>query len=104
MDKLSDLRFTMESCNHCGQCKWIMPAKMHGWDFAEMCPIHSFHHFDAYSGQGLLNIARERLDGKLEYGDGLEEMIYSCTACGGTERYFCVFTQFFYLECIHNSP
>ena len=85
MDKLSDLRFTMESCNHCGQCKWIMPAKMHGWDFSEMCPIHAFYHFDAYSGQGLLNIAWERLDGKLEYGDGLEDLIYSCTACGACD-------------------
>lgn len=85
MDKLSDLKYTMESCNHCGQCKWIMPARMHGWDFADMCPIHSYHGFDAYSGQGLLNIARERMEGKLEYGEGLEDLIYSCTDCGACD-------------------
>jgi len=34
-------------------------------DFAEICPIHMKFNFDAYSGQGLLNIAQELLDGSL---------------------------------------
>jgi len=85
MEKLSDLRFTMDSCNHCGQCKWIMPAKMHGWDFAEICPIHQYHRFDAYSGQGLLNISKEVLTGRLKPGEGLEKALYSCTLCGACD-------------------
>ena len=56
----------MESCNHCGQCKWVLGPKMRGYDYAEICPIHQRFGFDAYSGQGLLNIAEELLDGKLE--------------------------------------
>jgi Fe-S oxidoreductase len=85
MDSLSDFKQTMESCNHCGQCKWLLAPKMCGWDFAEICPIHQRYHFDAYSGQGLLNIARELLDGRLRYEDGLTELIYSCTTCGACD-------------------
>ena len=85
MDKLKDFEYTMDSCNHCGQCKWILAPKMKGWDFAEICPIHQRYGFDAYSGQGLLSIAKEILTGKLQYGDGLEELLYTCTCCGACD-------------------
>ena len=82
MDKLKKHEYSMDSCNHCGQCKWILPPKMYGWDFAEVCPIHHYHGFDAYSGQGLLNISKEVITGRLKIGEGLEKVLYSCTACG----------------------
>lgn len=85
MNRLEDLRYTMESCNHCGQCKWVAGPKTTGWRFAEICPIHMRYHFDAYSGQGLLNIARELLDGELRYEPGLVDLIYSCTMCGACD-------------------
>lgn len=85
MNTLKDFEYTMDSCNHCGQCKWILSPKAKGWDFAEICPIHQRYGFDAYSGQGLINIAKEILKGKLEYGDGLEELIYTCTCCGACD-------------------
>lgn len=85
MDKLNSFRYTMDSCNHCGQCKWILPHKMHGWDFAEICPIYQYYDYDAYSGQGLLNNAKEVLNGTVTYGDGLEELLYNCTACGACD-------------------
>ena len=85
MAKLSDFERTMTSCNHCGQCKWILPSRMSGWDFAEICPIYQRHGFDACSGQGLINIAKERMLGRLEYGDGLEDLIYSCSCCGACD-------------------
>ena len=85
MNKLSDFRYTMDSCNHCGQCKWILPHKMHGWDFAEICPIYQRYGFDACSGQGLLNNAKEVLNGTVSYGDGLEHLLYTCTACGACD-------------------
>ena len=85
MEELKKLEYTMDSCNHCGQCKWILPPKMKGWDFAQVCPIHAFYRFDAYSGQGLLNIAKEVLTGRLECGGGLEKVLYSCTACGACD-------------------
>ncbi len=85
VEKLEQYRYTMESCNHCGQCKWLLGPKTKGWDFAEICPIHSRYHFDAYSGQGLLNISQELLDGQLQYEDGLIDLIYSCTTCGACD-------------------
>lgn len=83
--RLEDFRYTMESCNHCGQCKWVLGPKMKGYDFAEICPIHKEFHFDAYSGQGLINIAKELLDGDLAYEDGMMDLIYSCTMCGACD-------------------
>ena len=75
----------MESCNHCGQCKWILPHRMSGWDFAEVCPIHSYFGFDAYSGQGLINIAREVMEGRLERTDELAAMVQTCAGCGACD-------------------
>lgn len=85
MDKLKKYEYSMDSCNHCGQCKWILPPKMHGWDYAEICPIHRYHRFDAYSGQGLMNISKEVLTGRLKIGEGLEKVLYACTACGACD-------------------
>jgi Fe-S oxidoreductase len=82
---LEDFRHTMESCNHCGQCKWVLGPKSQGYDFAEICPIHMQFHFDAYSGQGLLHIAQELLNGELQYEPGLRDLVYSCTACGACD-------------------
>lgn len=85
MSKLNEFEYTMSSCNHCGQCKWILPSRMHGWDFSEVCPIFKHYGFDAYSGQGLINIAKERMNGILEYGDGLEDLLYACSCCGACD-------------------
>ena len=85
MDTLTDYMYTMESCNHCGQCKWILGPKTRGWKYAEICPIHMRYNYDAYSGQGLINIAQELLEGELKYEDGLIEHIYTCTTCGACD-------------------
>ncbi|MCC7464173.1 MAG: (Fe-S)-binding protein [Gammaproteobacteria bacterium] len=85
MDQLADFRHTMESCNHCGQCKVVLGPKTRGYDFAEICPIHMQFHFDAYSGQGLLHIAQELLDGAWQPEPGLRDLVYACTACGACD-------------------
>ena len=85
MSELNRFRYTMESCNHCGQCKWILPHRMSGWDFAEICPIHWHFSFDAYSGQGLVNIAREVMEGRLERTDELADMVHTCAGCGACD-------------------
>ena len=28
MSDLKKHQYTMESCNHCGQCKWLLPGRM----------------------------------------------------------------------------
>ncbi len=85
MESLKDFLYTMHSCNHCGQCKWILGPKMRGWKYAEVCPIHARYGFDAYSGQGLINIAQEVLEGRLKYEDGLIKLIYTCLTCGACD-------------------
>ena len=85
MENLTDFKYTMDSCNHCGQCKWILPHRMEGWDFAEVCPIYRRFGYDACSGQGLVNIAKEVMNGTVAYGDGLERLLYNCTACGACD-------------------
>jgi len=85
MDILKDYIYTMESCNHCGQCRFILGPKMSGWEYAEICPIYLRYKYDAYSGQGLINIAQELLEGTLDYEGGLIEHIYSCTTCGACD-------------------
>ncbi len=85
MSDLKKFQYSMDSCNHCGQCKWLLPGRMYGWDFAEICPIHAFYGFDAYSGQGLIHIAREVLEGKLRHSEGLAKLLHACTACGACD-------------------
>jgi Fe-S oxidoreductase len=85
MESLKDYLYTMTSCNHCGQCKWVLGPKMRGWKYAEVCPIHLRYGFDAYSGQGLINIAQEILEGRLKYEDGLIKLIYTCLTCGACD-------------------
>ena len=85
MDNLEDYKYTMESCNHCGQCRFILGPKMRGWEYAEVCPIYQRYLYDAYSGQGLLNLAQELLEGTLQYEEGLLKHIYTCTTCGACD-------------------
>jgi Fe-S oxidoreductase len=85
METLKDYLYTMESCNSCGQCRFVLGPKSKGWDYAEVCPIYSRYLFDSYSGQGLINIAQELLEGTLEYDDNLIKHIYSCTTCGACD-------------------
>ena len=85
MSDLKRFQYTMDSCNHCGQCKWLLPGRMYGWDFAEICPIHAYYGFDAYSGQGQLHIAREVMEGKLRHSEGLAKLLHACTACGACD-------------------
>ena len=85
MYSLSDYTYTMESCNSCGQCRFILGPMMKGWEYAEICPIYTRYRYEAHSGQGLINIAQELLEGELDYEEGLIEHIYHCTTCGACD-------------------
>jgi Fe-S oxidoreductase len=85
MDKLKDFMYTMESCNSCGQCRFVLGPKGRGWDHTEVCPIYSRFLFESYSGQGLINIAQELLEGTLQYDESLMRHIYTCTTCGACD-------------------
>lgn len=85
METLNDYMYTMKSCNSCGQCRFILGPKMKGWEYAEICPIYLRYQYDAYSGQGLINIAQELLEGELKYDDELIKHVYVCTTCGACD-------------------
>ena len=85
LEKLAQYRYAMESCNHWGQRHRPLGPKIQGWDYAVSFPIHIRYRFDAYSGQGLINISQELLEGQLQYEHGLIELIYSCTTCGACD-------------------
>ena len=85
MSNLKAFQYTMEQCNHCGQCKWLLPARAKGADFAVVCPIYDYYHFDAYSGQGIVNIAQEIAQGRLRHDAELAALLHSCTLCGACD-------------------
>ena len=85
MECLENYLYTMHSFNHCGQCKWVLGPKMRGWRYAEVCPIHQRFKFDAYSGQGLINIAQEIQEDRLKYEEELIRLIYTCFTCGACD-------------------
>jgi len=85
METLKDYIYTMESCNSCGQCRFILGPKSKGREFVEICPIYSRYLYESYSGQGLINTAQELLEGTLGYGDELIKHIYTCTTCGACD-------------------
>lgn len=71
----------MLCCTRCGFCKVIFGPMQKSWKFNNACPIHKRYSFDAYSGQGLLNIANAILEGDLSDGKAAE-IAYACTTCG----------------------
>jgi Fe-S oxidoreductase len=75
----------MESCNSCGQCRFILGPLTKGREYVEVCPIYSRYLYESYSGQGLINIAQELLEGTLRYDDDLIKHIYTCTTCGACD-------------------
>jgi Fe-S oxidoreductase len=58
---------------------------MKGWDYAEICPMHLRFQYDAYSGQGLINIAQELLEGELKWEENVARHIYTCITCGACD-------------------
>jgi Fe-S oxidoreductase len=58
---------------------------MRGWEYAEVCPIYQRYQYESYSGQGLINIAQELLEGTLQYEEDLIAHIYTCTTCGACD-------------------
>ena len=85
MDSLKDYSYTMKSCNSCGQCRFILGPKMKGAEYVEICPIYSRYKYESYSGQGLINVAEELLNGELQYDIEMIEYIYTCLTCGACD-------------------
>ena len=64
---LEDYRYDIEMCLRCSSCKWIDPMWSKSKRFNKICPINSHFHYDAYSSQGIMDIALAILDGEMPY-------------------------------------
>ncbi len=82
---LKEVRADAEGCVRCSNCKWVDPVYMKSKRFSKICPINARYLYDAYSGQGLMDIALGLIDGKLSYTPMLLDPVYKCTMCGACD-------------------
>jgi heterodisulfide reductase subunit D len=82
---LEEYRATAWNCIRCGGCKSVYPWYMRSWKFSYVCPSWQRYRFDAYSGQGRMDIARAIIDGDLDITDKVVDIAYRCTTCGACE-------------------
>jgi heterodisulfide reductase subunit D len=82
---LEEYRSTAWNCIRCGGCKSVYPWYMRSWKFSYVCPSWQRYRFDAYSGQGRMDIARAIIDGDLDITDKVVDIVYRCTTCGACE-------------------
>jgi Fe-S oxidoreductase len=83
--KLEDYKADALSCPRCSNCKWVDHIYIQSHRFAKICPINTRYAFNAYSAQGILDIALALMAGQLDYTPGLLDVIYKCTLCGACD-------------------
>jgi Fe-S oxidoreductase len=83
--RLEDYEHDAITCVRCSNCKWVDQNLTKSQRFSQICPINTKYAFDAYSGGGMLTLAKALLDGKLEFTPKLLEVIYTCTLCGACD-------------------
>ena len=83
--KLEDCAYDALACIRCANCKIVDQNYTRSSRFSKICPINYKYGFDAYSGGGILTIARAMLDGKLEFAPSLLDIVYKCTLCGACD-------------------
>ena len=82
---LKDYEHLMMRDNRCGYCKVIPHAVMKNIDYEWVCPSAKRYDFHAYSAGGRTIIALSLLRGRLEYTDGMLDVIYKCQMDGGCD-------------------
>jgi Fe-S oxidoreductase len=88
MKKLEDYRRDIWNCYRDSMCKYVFTWHIKSERFARMCPSLARYHFDAFSAQGRLDVARALIEGELEGSDRLLDVVYRCQLCGGCD-YVC---------------
>ena len=83
--RLEDYAHDAVACIRCANCKWIDQNYTRSHRFSKICPINLRYGFDAYSGGGMLTIARAMLEGRLEFAPSLLDILYKCTLCGACD-------------------
>ena len=83
--KLEDYKTDALNCPRCSNCKWVDHIYIKSHRFAKICPINTRYVFNAYSAQGILDIALALMNGQLDYTPKLLDIIYKCTLCGACD-------------------
>jgi Fe-S oxidoreductase len=71
--------------NRCGYCKVVPHAMTKSVENDWVCPSSKRYHFHAYSAGGRTVVALSLLRGRLEYTDGMLDVIYKCQMDGGCD-------------------
>src|SRR4030042_5600062 len=82
---LQDLEFMMRRCTRCSYCKFIPVLKQDNRAYETCCPSISRFNFHAYSGGGKLIVAQALVQGRVDYSDGLLDVIYRCNMDGACD-------------------
>ena len=82
---LEDYRNYVKRCARCSYCKWIPLAHVKSWRFAKGCPSVSYKNFQSYSAGGRVAVANSLLEGRIEYSDGLLDIVYQCLMDGSCD-------------------
>jgi len=82
---LSDYEHLMMRDNRCGYCKVVPHAMTKSVENDWVCPSSKRYHFHAYSAGGRTVVALSLLRGRLEYTDGMLDVIYKCQMDGGCD-------------------
>ncbi len=88
MKQLEDYRWEAWNCYRDSMCKYVFTWHVKSDRFSRNCPSIMKYHFDAYSAQGRLDVARAILEGDLEWSDKLLDVVYKCQLCGACD-YIC---------------
>ena len=79
---LSDYYANMKRCARCSYCKWIPFSHVKSWRFAKGCPSIAYKNFQSFSASGRVSISLSLLEGRLDYSDGLLDVVYQCQMDG----------------------
>lgn len=82
---LEDYLSYVKRCARCSYCKWIPFAHIKSWRFAKGCPSIAYKNFQSFSAAGRLSIAHSLLEGRIDYTDGMLDIVYQCQMDGSCD-------------------
>ncbi|MDT3698632.1 MAG: (Fe-S)-binding protein [Thermincola sp.] len=82
---LEEFRADMERCSQCSACKWIPFDQIKSLKYAKGCPSIAFSNFNSYSARGRLDVALALLDGRIDYSDRVQDIVFRCLTCGSCD-------------------
>jgi Fe-S oxidoreductase len=82
---LEDYVAHMERCSQCSNCKWIPLDQIKSWRFAKGCPSIAYHNFNSYSARGRFAVALSLVNGRSDYTDTVQDIVFNCLTCGSCD-------------------